>query len=480
MKRYPYTGKMQITAVFGQTGRQWSHPHYGLDMVGQSDKTIYAVDGGTVLTKNAHGSAYGNHIDIGHPDGTTTLYAHLSQVFVSPGEVVALGQAIGKEGATGNVTGPHLHFEAHSAEKFRFGEDLLNPASYLSISSKENSVDSIVGPWQGVTTAGQQNIVVEDPDRPQFKIAGAGESGAILFGRRYRVFVDLGGRKSLEVSSLRCTFQIIKTILLEPNLSVVTIYNLSPQTEGTIIKEGQKVVIEAGYEGDQYGVIFDGNVVQPVRGKEEGTTYTLTLVCMDGDRYVNGGFVGVSLVAGQSQRDVVNACLSRATNPIEAGSISEGLAKTKLPRGKVLFGLGANYMRQLAQSSNSTFYIADGKANIISPADVPQGQIFDLSAESGLVDVPYQTEYGVNARMLLNPRVNVNSLIRIDNRLIRGAKMRLGQPVRPLDEDGIYRVYKLTHIGDTRGPDGWYTEVETVSQAGALPGMLAGALMNPW
>jgi hypothetical protein len=494
MKRYPYMGSFEISALFGQLGREWSHPHYGIDTIGRIDKTIYPADVGTVLDRNAHGAAYGNHITISHPDGTVTLYAHLSRVYVKPGDTVTLVTPIGEEGATGHVTGQHLHFEAHWNKEFRFGKDLYNPTAYLNFPAGVK-VGSVLGPWKGIVSSGPSNIVVGSsasavagaaavsiaPEVPQtqFQVVGTGGNGSILFGRRYRLFVDLGGGKSFEVSDLRCTFQIVKTALLQPNQSIMTIYNLSPETEGTIIKEGHRMIIEAGYEGDQYGVIFDGDVVQHVRGKEDGVTYILTLVSMDGDRYINTGMVGVAMVAGQSQRDIVNTLAGKAANPIQLGTISEQLVNTKLPRGKVLFGLGAKYMRQLAQDNNSTFYVLDGKANIVSPADISSNEIFDLSSESGLIGIPMQTEYGVKARMLLNPRVNINSLVRINNQLVRGLRVQYGQPIRPLDEEGIYRVYKLAHIGDTRGDD-WYTEIETVSQAGALPGMMAGPAIAPW
>lgn len=53
-------------------------------------------------------------IQIEHPDGNTTLYAHLSEINVQQGEKVVRGQRIGRVGSTGNSTGPHLHFEVMS------------------------------------------------------------------------------------------------------------------------------------------------------------------------------------------------------------------------------------------------------------------------------------------------------------------------------------------------------------------------------
>jgi murein DD-endopeptidase MepM/ murein hydrolase activator NlpD len=68
---------------------------------------------------------YGNHVIIDHGNGFTTLYAHLTSIFVEPGMTVSQGQQIGTMGSTGNSTGPHLHFEV------RYGGVPYNPASYL-------------------------------------------------------------------------------------------------------------------------------------------------------------------------------------------------------------------------------------------------------------------------------------------------------------------------------------------------------------
>lgn len=74
----------------------------------------------------------------------------------------------------------------------------------------------------------------------------------------------------------------------------MTIYNLSPNTENKLIKAGQRIIIEAGYTGSQYGVIFAGKVVQPIRSKENAVDYKLTLVSMDEEVYASYGLVGVS------------------------------------------------------------------------------------------------------------------------------------------------------------------------------------------
>ncbi|WP_392508804.1 peptidoglycan DD-metalloendopeptidase family protein [Naumannella halotolerans] len=103
-------GKYRISAVFGQTGL-WARYHTGLDFAGVYTGTpIRAAKDGVVLSSTAGGWA-GNHVILRHSNGESTLYAHMSRKSASKGKVVKKGDIIGYTGATGNVTGPHLHFE---------------------------------------------------------------------------------------------------------------------------------------------------------------------------------------------------------------------------------------------------------------------------------------------------------------------------------------------------------------------------------
>ncbi|WP_432019883.1 peptidoglycan DD-metalloendopeptidase family protein [Streptomyces sp. 1222.5] len=97
---------------FGVRGPMWSSGyHTGLDFPAAVGRAVHAVDGGTVVSVGTAGP-YGNHLEINHGGGLVSLYAHMSKILAGLGQVVGQGQTIGKVGATGNVTGPHLHLEA--------------------------------------------------------------------------------------------------------------------------------------------------------------------------------------------------------------------------------------------------------------------------------------------------------------------------------------------------------------------------------
>jgi len=294
-----------------------------------------------------------------------------------------------------------------------------------------------------------------------------GYDGSELYNRRYRVIIG-SGDTGIDVSELHVTFKVEKSMTETPNYSEITVYNLSSATENRIIKTGDRVILEAGYDNPQYGLIFDGQVVQAYHDKQDGTTYTLTLVCQDGDQFLNDGFVNASYAAGQTSRDIANRVTSVATTPIEVSSVSESLENKTLPRGKVVFGLARDYLHQIARTEQAAFYVDGGKVNIVKAMDLPKGRIVDLSPKSGLVGAPEQTDDGVKAKCLLNPLLNLNSFVHIDNRYIRQQKAQRGSQPKQMDYDGVYRIISLTHEGGTRSSS-WYTDFTGVAQAGSTP-----------
>ncbi|AWT44415.1 MULTISPECIES: M23 family metallopeptidase [Streptomyces] len=100
----------RMTAGWAARGERWRSRHTGQDFAVRAGTPVRAVGPGTVRVI-ACGDAYGNQVLVRHADGYFTQYAHLSRIDVRPGQRVEAGQRLGTAGATGNATGPHLHFE---------------------------------------------------------------------------------------------------------------------------------------------------------------------------------------------------------------------------------------------------------------------------------------------------------------------------------------------------------------------------------
>ncbi|WP_460526004.1 M23 family metallopeptidase [Flindersiella endophytica] len=114
-----------LTATFGQSGGNWSSGyHTGLDFAASTGTPVHAVHSGTII-EAAYSGAYGNRIKMELDDGTVLYYCHMSGFERTSGSVSA-GETIGYVGATGNVTGPHLHFEVRPG-----GGDPIDPYDWL-------------------------------------------------------------------------------------------------------------------------------------------------------------------------------------------------------------------------------------------------------------------------------------------------------------------------------------------------------------
>ncbi len=100
-------GDGRLTSPFGQ---RWGRLHAGIDLAAGIGSPVRAALPGTVQTAEVEGG-YGRVVRLLHADGTVTVYGHLSELLVTPGQVVQAGDQIGREGSSGHSTGPHLHFE---------------------------------------------------------------------------------------------------------------------------------------------------------------------------------------------------------------------------------------------------------------------------------------------------------------------------------------------------------------------------------
>ncbi|MGW2820080.1 M23 family metallopeptidase [Streptomyces sp. NPDC001443] len=104
------TSDYWLSAGYAAPGGRWRHRHTGQDFAVPTGTPVHAVGPGTVVLVSC-GDGFGNQVVVRHRDGYFTQYAHLSRIDVRPGQRVAAGQYLAASGATGNATGPHLHFE---------------------------------------------------------------------------------------------------------------------------------------------------------------------------------------------------------------------------------------------------------------------------------------------------------------------------------------------------------------------------------
>lgn len=128
---WPVNTSKKISSPIGNRvapGGFGSTNHKGVDICNVGfTSSVFAVKSGKVLLTNTsgYGGGYGNYVVIDHGGGVTTLYAHMSVVKVSEGQMVSQGTVLGITGSTGASTGPHLHYEV------RINGVYQNPLNYL-------------------------------------------------------------------------------------------------------------------------------------------------------------------------------------------------------------------------------------------------------------------------------------------------------------------------------------------------------------
>lgn len=171
-------GSYRLTSAFGPrtnpvTGQHQSE-HNGQDMAAPTGTPVYAAAGGVVAKVYDNHPVNGNAVILGHADTriTGTAYLHLSEVNVRTGQVVRVGQQIGRVGSTGRSTGPHLHFIVYALGK------AVDPTEYLRdarprVAPPAGGASSPLWPWLlafGAVAVGAGTFLVSRR-RPRVELA---------------------------------------------------------------------------------------------------------------------------------------------------------------------------------------------------------------------------------------------------------------------------------------------------------------------
>lgn len=293
----------------------------------------------------------------------------------------------------------------------------------------------------------------------------------------------VGGGTATDFSNLRIRFEVRQATTQAPGHANITITNPSKETANAV-KEYDTVILQAGYPGN-LATIFEGEVVQKRYGRENPTDTYLHLLAKEGSKAYSYAVISKTLPAGHTFRDQVDACLE-ALKPfgIVAGYIAD-LGAAKMPRGRALFGMVREQLRTICQSTGTHWRITGTKLEIIKDGEGRPGSVVVLNSRTGLVGMPAQTFNGIEARCLLNPEIKPSTLVQIDEASIQRQAISLNYGagaqnfnIPSIDTDGIYKLYEVTHHGDTRGTD-WYTDMIGIAKDGKSPIPARKAMMEP-
>ncbi len=289
--------------------------------------------------------------------------------------------------------------------------------------------------------------------------------------RRVSLVLGDADGAALDVSDLHIRFDVRNATAQTLKQAEIRVYNLAEATRKRIIKEFSRVVLQAGYEGNQ-GVIFTGTIGQFKFGRENATDTFLDILAADSDQAYNYSVINSTLAAGWTP-DTLQSTLVQALQPysVTAG-VFPGLTKQAAPRGKVCYGMTRDFMRTHAAGQQADWFIDDGQVNIVKKTATLPGTAIVLTSKTGMLGVPQQTIQGLIVRSLLNPAIKAGGQIKIDNASVQQAVVNVAFSAADyypsLDADGFYKALCVTHSGDTRGQH-FQTEMICVAVDGTAP-----------
>lgn len=280
--------------------------------------------------------------------------------------------------------------------------------------------------------------------------------------------------KLIDLSEFHIKFHVSAAATETPNSASIRIYNLSDSTIVNV-KEFSRVVLQAGYENGNYGVIFVGVVKQIRQGRENATDKFIELLASDGDDFYSQGFVvdNVTREASDPNRvlhKVVDAGSSSSGSNLKLDSTNLKVTSQYVPglRGAVLFGMARDIMRLYAKTLDAGWSIQHGEVQLIDNSGYDENTAVKINVATGLIGIPEQTSGGIEVTCLLNSRIRVSGLVTLNNEEIRQLIQKTDAAIgfnsyqlvenAPLSKDGNYMAFAINHEGDTRGQV-WYSHL---------------------
>lgn len=318
------------------------------------------------------------------------------------------------------------------------------------------------------------------------------------------VVADPAG-KGIELGALRVTFEVRRGDLMTPNSCDLKVYNLSEDTANKVTNRLQKseftqLALKVSYGDPTQNppqLIFRGTIVQARKGREDQKNSYVALTAADSDEAYNFSAVALTLAAGSTQASGISILIKQMATAAVNQTLTQGytpqLTPNKSLRGRTYYGMTRDELRDIAANNDCTVSIQDGQLTFVPLTAFVPGAAVLITPYTGLINVPEQTQNGLEMTVLMNPSVKIGQLVKLDssdvNQYRYGLDLEsqkinalLALSTTKLNADGLYYVLKAEHTGDTRGTP-WYTKLTciavdasqgltTANQAAIFPGSL--------
>lgn len=275
-------------------------------------------------------------------------------------------------------------------------------------------------------------------------------------------------------SPFRIQFEITKTIGRTPNTAKILLYNLTPDHESQIGGEFTDVLVNAGYAGSGGPLLIFRGSIKHKSFYTEGPDRITEIAGADGDKDFRNAIMNLSLAAGTSTSQMVDHIVG-SFDTTTRGAIA--IDDVKRTRGRVLTGNSRDILDGIAADSNAHWSIQDGELQIVPVDSTLPDEAIVMRSDTGMLSAPQLDDKGIKVKSLMNARLKVNGKVWLNNNDLKAqiakaksslpgqkspSKKKVAGQFRRLDPDGIYKIYKVFHKADTRGPE-WFSETSCLA-----------------
>lgn len=316
---------------------------------------------------------------------------------------------------------------------------------------------------------------------------GVLQSGAELWMRKWMLKIGPqdGGAptgSAVDLSLLDFEFQVEQQINVPSWHARIKVWNVGDAVINRLInKELTNIYLEAGYQSPsrQYGQLFAGLINYFRHGRQNATDTYIEIYATTFSTAVEAATINTYLPAGWVTQDAINAVLSAMTPfGVTLGQMPDTLNASKQPRGRVLFGMARDYLRDIARTEDGHFFIDNsGRLHLLKGSDTLKygsQTVPILNSRTGLIDVATRTMDGaIECKCLLNPAIVPGGQVHINNEDVTSytpvnpdamtedaRKFSDAQNSMVFKADGYYPVGMVRHEGQNRG-NPWYTNIVT-------------------
>lgn len=269
--------------------------------------------------------------------------------------------------------------------------------------------------------------------------------------------VDLKSDNYNNGNSLRVTFLVQHDFNGSQSFAEISVFGLNRENENRIFEKYRNVTLQAGYP-EIFGPIFKGQIVNVQREvlTSDGTR-GIKMFCYSGRRETDTAFINQSFGPSTPIAEIIRILVAIQGFPVELVGDFSGLPLRS--GGTVLQGDPKALIKSFERIYGFKHTIENNVALVVKDGAVREGDIYVLSARTGMKGSPVVTDTGIEVICALNPVIQLNQLIKIDSlspEFAFGGAYWYKVP-RSVGE-GLYKVSTMIHAGDTHGA-AWDTQI---------------------